>query len=620
MGNTLVNTRDQKFVLYEQIGIESLFDSDKFKDFSREIVDMMLTEAEKLAVEEILPTYEVGDREDQVVFKEGKTYAPKCYHEPYRKYCEAGWVGSVAPPELGGQGVPVSVYSACTELFGAANYAFQMYPGLTLGAAAMIAVRGTPEQINKYALKMFSGEWCGTMCLTEPGAGTDVGNLRTSAKRLPDGTYRIAGTKCFISSGDHDLTEQIVHPVLARIEGDPPGTKGISLFIVPKYRVNDDGSLGQSNDVITGGIEHKMGIRGSATATLNFGDNGNCIGELLGQEREGMKIMFLMMNEARLNTGMQGLDLASVSFEHAVQYAKERIQSRRIEDTSNQAAPPVAIINHPDIRRSLLWMKAHVEGMRAMNYFIAYCIDREEVAATDEERERMKGFVELLTPISKAYCSDKAVEICTLGIDIFGGYGYCTEYPMEQYLRDSKIATIYEGTNYIQSLDLVGRKLGQNNGRNVMNLFREIADTIAKAKERDGLKPAALQLEAALAAVGDLTMNFAAWGKSPDYVIPIMNARPFLMIMGDIVIGWKLLDAAGIARQKLAALYKEAGVDEAKGAALARENTKVAFYQGKLASATYFAANVLPTVEGRCKCIKLADKTPVEMAQESFSS
>jgi hypothetical protein len=370
--------------------------------------------------------------------------------------------------------------------------------------------------------------------------------------------------------------------------------------------------------VITGGIEHKMGIRGSATATLNFGDNGNCIGELLGEEREGIKIMFLMMNEARLNTGMQGLDLASVSFEHAVQYAKERIQSRRIEDWSNQAAPPVAIINHPDIRRSLLWMKSHVEGMRALNYFIAYCIDREGTAATEEERERMRGFVELLTPISKAYCSDKAVEICTLGIDIFGGYGYCTEYPMEQYLRDSKIATIYEGTNYIQSLDLVGRKLGQNKGENLQSLCGEIAAAIAKAKERDELRASASHLETALAALGDLTTNFASWSMSPDYVIPVMNARPFLMIMGDIVMGWKLLDAAGIAHGKLDVLYKESGADEATGVALARENAEVAYYQGKVASAKYFAANVLPTVEGRCNCIKLQDKTPTEMAQESF--
>ncbi len=620
MGNSLVNTRDQKFVLYEQNGIERLFASYRYREFSREVVDMILSEAEKFAVEEILPTYEIGDKQDPAVFKDGKTYAPRCYHEPYRKYCESGWICSVAAPEFGGQGLPISINIACSELFGAANYAFLMYPGLTVGAATLIGTYGNEEQIKKYAIKMFSGEWSGTMCLTEPGAGTDVGNLRTSARRLPDGTFSITGTKCFISSGDHDLTEQIVHPVLARIEGDPPGTKGISIFIVPKYRVNKDGGLGEFNDVITGNIEHKMGIKGSATATLNFGENGNCIGELLGNEREGMKVMFQLVNRARLSTGMQGLDLASVSYEHAVQYAKDRIQSRKIEDWNNPAAPAVTIINHPDVRRSLLWMKAHVEGMRAMNYFIAYCIDMERIAASEEEREKMNGFVELLTPIGKAYCSDKAVEICTLGIDIFGGYGYCNEYPMEQYLRDSKIATIYEGTNYIQSLDLVARKLGQNKGRNLINLFREIASTIEKIKAREELRPKAVYLEDALAAVGNLAKSFADWGRGPDYILPILNARPFLMIMGDLVIGWKLLQAAGIAQERLDALYREAGTDETNAHSLAQDNAEIAFYQGKVASANYFAVNVLPTVAARCKCISLADKTPLEMVQESFST
>jgi hypothetical protein len=619
MGNTLVNTRDQKFALYEQIGIERLFSFEKYQEFSRDLIDMMLTEAEKFAVEEILPTFEAGDKHDPAVFKDGKVFAPKCYHGPYKKYVEGGWLCPMAPPEVGGQGIPMTVYTACSELFGAANYAFCMYPGLTLGAAAMIASYGSPEQVQKYALKMFAGEWSGTMCLTEPGAGSDVGALKTTARRLPDGRFSISGTKCFISSGDHDLTKQIVHPVLARIEGDPLGTAGISIFIVPKYRVNDDGSLGELNDVITGNIEHKMGIKGSATATLNFGENGNCIGELMGDERAGMKIMFMMMNEARLSTGMQGLDLASVSFEHAVQYAKDRIQFRRIEDMGNNAVPGVAIINHPDIRRSLLWMKSHVEGMRAMNYFIAYCIDMEHVATDGEEKAKMRGFVELLTPISKAYCSDKAVEICSLGIDIFGGYGYCSEYPMEQYLRDVKIAAIYEGTNYIQSLDLVGRKLGQNKGRNLMNLFGEISAAVEQMKKREDLKPYAEQLEHALGAVGDLTMNFAKWGKSMDYVIPVMNARPFLMIMGDLVVGWRLLDAARIAQEKLDALCKQSGTDAAQVAALAKENAEVAFYQGKVASWKYFASNITPTIEGRCKCIKLADKSPVEVAPESFA-
>jgi len=621
MGNSLVNTRDQKFILYEQIGIEKLFAYEKFADYSKETVDMMLTEAEKFAVEEILPTYEVGDKEDPAVFKDGKTYAPKCFHEPYKKFCEAGWLCPIAPPEVGGQGMPMSVYTACGELLGAANYAFVMYPGLTLGAAALIATFGTEKQLNKYALKMFAGEWSGTMCLTEPGAGSDVGASRTTAKRLPDGTFSITGTKCFISSGDHDLTEQIVHPVLARIEGDPAGTKGISIFIVPKYRVNDDGSLGDFNDIITGNIEHKMGIKASATATLNFGENGNCIGELLGEERKGMRVMFQMMNEARLSTGMQGLDSASASYEHAAQYAKERIQFRRIEDMGDNTAPGVAIINHPDIRRSLLWMKAHVEGMRAMNYFVGYCIDMEGLAETEEEKQRLNGFVELLTPIIKAYCSDKGVEICSLGMDIFGGYGYCSEYPMEQYMRDSKIATIYEGTNYIQALDLVGRKMGQNKGKNVMNLFGEITSTIEKGKGIEELKAYAAHLEEGLAAVGDLTMQFATWGRSADYVIPVMNARPYLMIAGDLVVGWQLMQAAGIAVEKLDALYKEAGADSKdKQIALADENSEVAFYQGKVASAKYFAANVLKTIKGRCEAIKVGDKAPVELPEICFGS
>ena len=619
MGNSLVNTRDQRFVLYEQIGMERLFTFDKFRDFSRDIVDMMLTEAEKLAVEEIMPTFEKGDHDDPAVFRDGRAHAPACYHAPFRKFIEGGWLCPMAPPELGGQGIPMTAYYACSELFGAANYAFCMYPGLTLGAAAMIATYGTPSQLEKYALRMFSGECAGTMCLTEPGAGTDVGACRTTARRLPDGTFSITGTKCFISAGDHDLTEQIVHPVLARIEGDPAGTPGISIFIVPKYRVNGDGTLGEFNDVNTGGIEHKMGINGSATCTLNFGENGGCIGELMGNEREGIKVMFMMMNEARLGTGMQGLDLASASLEHAVQYAKERVQFRKIEQIGDNAAPGVAIISHPDIRRSLMWMKSHVEGMRSLNYFIAYCIDLEHIAPTDAEKAKTKGLIELLTPISKAYCSDKAVEICSLGMDVFGGYGYCREYPMEQYLRDVKIATIYEGTNYIQSLDLVGRKLGQNKGANLMNLFGEITGAIGRARETEVLKGCADRLEKAMGAIGDLCMTFATWGRSMDYVLPVMNARPFLMMMGDLIIGWRLLDAALIAQGRLGDLYRDAGADASLGAALAKENAEVAFYQGKVASARYFIANVIPTIEGRCESIKLGDKTPVEIADESFA-
>ena len=617
MSNSLVNTRDQRFVLYEQIGIEKLFQYEKYADYSMDMVDMVLTEGEKFALEEILPTYEIADKEDPAVFTDGNAHAPKCFHKPFKNLREAGWFCPIFPVEVGGQGMPQVIYSANSEMFGSANYSFMMYVGLTLGAAALIAEYGTEEQKNKYLYKMAAGEWAGTMCLTEPGAGSDVGASRATAKLLPDGTYSITGTKCFISAGDHDLTENIIHPVLARIEGDPPGTKGISIFIVPKIRANDDGSLGESNDVITGNIEHKMGIKGSATATLNFGENGNCIGELLGSERQGMKIMFKMMNEARLGTGMQGLDHSSAALEHAIAYAKERVQSRDMTSQSPEGAP---IIKHPDIRRSLLWMKSHVEGMRSMNYWIGYCIDMSEIAETEEERAKWDGYVELITPVIKAYCSDKGVEICGLAMDVYGGYGYCQEYPMEQYMRDCKIAPIYEGTNAIQSLDLVFRKLGQRKGQNAMNLLTDMGATAEQCKVIEGLKESAGYLGEATAAFGDVLMQLGTWLKGGDFMSPLINTRPFLMIMGDAVVGWRLLDAAAIASGKLDALFKEAGADTPEAQReLGKNNAEVAFYMGKMASAKFFAANILTTVEARFKTIKIADKTPVEMLEESFT-
>ncbi len=617
MSNSLVNTRDQRFVLYEEIGVEKLFEYEKYADYSADMVDMVLTEAEKFALEEILPTYEIADKEDPAVFKDGKAYAPKCYHKPFKNIREAGWFCPLFPVEVGGQGMPKVLANANSEMFGSANYSFMMYVGLTLGAADLIMTYGTEEQKNKYVYKMAAGEWAGTMCLTEPGAGSDVGASRATAKKLPDGTYSITGTKCFISSGDHDLTENIIHPVLARIEGDPPGTKGLSLFIIPKIRVNDDGTLGEPNDVITGNLEHKMGIKGSATATLNFGENGNCIGEILGEERQGIKIMFQMMNEARLGTGMQGLDHASAALEHAIAYAKERVQSR---DLTSQSPEGVPIIRHPDIRRSLLYMKSHVEGMRSMNYWTGYCIDMAEVAETEEEREKWNGYVELITPIIKAYCSDKGVELCGLAMDVYGGYGYCQEYPIEQYMRDCKIATIYEGTNAIQSLDLVFRKLAQRKGQNAMNLLTDIGATVEQGKGIEGLKEYAGYLGDASAALGDMLMQFGTWLKGGEFMVPLTIHRPFLMIMGDVVVGWRLLGAAAIASEKLDALFKEAGADTPEAQReLGKNNADVAFYLGKVASAKYFAANILTTVEARFKAIKLGDKTPVEMLEESFT-
>lgn len=619
MGNVIVNARDQQFLLKEQFGIEKLFQNPRFSDFSKDVVDMMLKEAEKLAVNVILPTYQEGDREG-CRLENGQVRVPGCFHNVYKKYLEGGWMAFTAGQDAGGQGAPLLLGNACKEHLVAANYAFMMYPGLTRGAAALIESFGTDEQKRKYMDRMYAGVWGGTMCLTEPNAGTDVGSAKTKAIRRPDGRFNIVGTKCFISSGDQDLTSNIVHPVLARIEGDPAGTKGLSLFLVPKYQVKDDGSLGEDNDVRVGNIEHKMGIKGSATCTLNFGDQGNCIGELLGREREGLKCMFQMMNEARIGVGLQGLAHATAAYEQAVAYAKERIQGAPIWEMHNPEARPVAIIHHPYIKRLLLWMKAYVEGIRALNYFAAYALDMSKIADSDDGKERWNGFVELLTPICKSYSSDRAFEVCSKAMEVCGGYGYCSEYPMEQYVRDCKIAAIYEGTNGIQALDLVGRKLGQRKGKNVMNLLQDIELTVAQLKEMPEFDAHRESLQAAAAALMDLITKFGAFNQKGKFLLPLLYATPFLDIMGDLIIGWLLLQGARIAREKLNILYKEKGAADGKARrALADEDQETAFYAGKVAAAEFFATHVLFTIKSRCDAIGKGDESALKMSPASFS-
>src|SRR5664280_3704697 len=500
MASLWVDERDLKFQLHEVFKIgETLLGKGRYADHDVDMCNMVLDQAQKLAEVEIAPTYpdEVHRKPVDAEFKDGKFTVPESYHRVYKLYCEGGWMTTADQPEVGGQSYPVIVAAACSNMFLAANQAFTMYPGLTHGAARLVEDFFQHPLRNITLEKMYTGAWAGTMCLTEPGAGSAVGALKSTAKKNADGTYSITGTKCFITAGDHNLTPNIIHPVLARIEGDPAGTKGISIFIVPKYRVNDDGSQGVFNDVNCGGIEHKMGIKGSATATLNFGEDGKCIGELLGDERAGIKIMFQMMNEARLGTGMQGLCTASASYEHALAYAKERVQGAPIWEMKNPDAKAVTIINHPDVRKKLLWMKSHIEGLRSMIYFTANCFDMSLTAKTEEEKAKWEGYLDLMTQVVKAYSTDKGLLVCSLGMDVYGGYGYCQEYPAEQYMRDEKIATIYEGTNGIQSLDLVGRKLGQKKGANVMNMAALIQGSYTKLKANAELGKAASTLEEA---------------------------------------------------------------------------------------------------------------------------
>jgi len=461
------------------------------------------------------------------------------------------------------------------------------------------------------------------MCLTEPNAGSDVGNLSTKAVRQPDGTFRLQGTKIFITAGDHDLSENIIHPVLARIEGDPPGTKGISIFLVPKYLVNDDGSLGKRNDFEVAKIEEKMGIHGSSTCLLNFGDNGECYAELLGEEQQGMKIMFQMMNEARIAVGIQGESSASLAYLHALQYAKERLQGSSITQFKDPQAPRVPIIQHPDVRRMLLWMKSNVESMRALIYYASLCVDREMTEEDEAQKEKWQGILEVLTPICKAYNSDIGFRVTETAIQVYGGYGYCSEYPVEQIMRDAKIASIYEGTSGIQALDLVGRKLPRKNGASFMALLGEIGKTVKKYKEVDDLADLAGDVQDAANTLGEMGLFLAQSAGEGNFLLPISNAYPFLIMMGKVVAGWLLLWEAGVANEKLGALVQKKGVDRSNQAAwnkFVKESKDGAFYAGKILSARYFIKNVLPEVEASAKSMKSKDMSVMDIAEESFTS
>ncbi len=616
----LVDERDAKFILYEQLGIdEKLCKSPLYADFSRETFDMVLDEVGKLAERAFYPSNKPGD-EQGCSFDKGQVKVPESFHEPYRLYREGGWLAMSDSPEVGGQGLPVVLTNACIEMLGAANWALLMYPGLTHGAARLLQEYGRPELQQIYMEKMFSGEWSGTMCLTEPGAGSDVGNLRTKASRNPDGTFSISGQKMFISSGMHDLTENIVHMVLARIEGAPAGTRGISIFLVPRLRVNEGGEL-VDNDVACAGIEHKMGIHGSATCVLNFGENGGCTGYLMGEEHKGMRIMFDMMNEARLFVGMQGLCHGSTAYLHALQYAKERIQGSSIERMKDADAPRVPIIQHPDVRRMLMFMKSSTEGLRALLYVAAYCIDRVRCAETQEDRELFQGYVDLLIPICKSVGSDLGFRVCETAIQVYGGYGYIHEYPVEQFMRDCKIASLYEGTNGIQALDLVGRKLAFKQGLLIKNAIKAAGQILAKMREDYSLRDLFKIYDEAQESLVQLTKFFALKSITEDFNVPVLYAKPYLDLFGDVVMGFLLLWQAGLAGRRLEEIYREQGAnDDASRSRIVRENRSGAFYSGKIASARFFINQVLTQAGGKARGIMNDDKSALELPELGFAA
>jgi len=602
MAQYIADRRDVDFVLHEQMRVGDLSKHERFAEFNKKTVDMIVSEARNLAIKEILPTQKSGDQEG-CRFEKGKVTVPESFHRAYELLKEGEWVAMTEDPEWGGQGMPATVALAASDYLVGANFAFMIYSGLTHGAGKLIKAFGTDKQKELFLKKMCTGEWTGTMLLTEPEAGSDVGALTTSAVRNDDGTYSITGNKIFISGGEQDMVENIIHPVLARIEGAPAGTKGISLFLVPKIWVNDDGSLGEFNDVVCTGIEEKTGIHGNSTCSLALGGKGKCRGTLLGEEHKGMRAMFLMMNEARLLVGLQGFGCASSAYMYAVNYARQRIQGKHLLKMMDKSAPSVPIIQHPDVRRQLITMKVYVEGMRSLLYYVGLCEDKIKISEDAEEKARYQGIVDVLIPIAKGYVTDRAFEVCSHGVQVYGGYGYIREYPVEQLLRDCRITMIYEGTNGIQAMDLLGRKLGLNKGKPVMDLLVEMQKTIKMAGEVSGLEDFAARVEEAVNRLGEVALHMGTTAMSSKALNAFAFAHPFMEVCGDVVMSWMLLWRATIATRGLE-----------KGA----KKKDAAFYQGQVKSAEFFLYSILPVTFGKMKAILSTNGAAVEIAEDSF--
>jgi hypothetical protein len=574
--------------------------------------------AEKIAIDQFYTSNVDGDKIGlQFNPKTHEVKVPESFHKGFRAYIEAGFHSLSFPPEEGGVGMPTSVSMASAEYFNAGNTSLTMYCGAITGAMHIILLFGSEEVKKMFLPKMLEGQWGGTMCLTESGAGTDVGALKSKAVKQSDGTYLITGQKIFISNGEHDLTPNIIHPVLARIEGDPEGTKGISIFLVPKFLIKEDGSLGERNDMICSGIEHKMGLKGNATSSLSFGDNGKCVGYLLGKEREGMKVMFRLMNAARIHTGVQAEAVSSAAYMHAVTYARNRIQGSHITQMLNPGAPKVAIIEHPDVKRMLLYMKSTIEGMRMLTLFLAYNEDIMYSSSATEEVKEATAIVEILTPIVKAGISDAAWLVTAEAMQVYGGYGYCQEYPIEQYARDSKVFSIYEGTNYIQSLDLQMRKILMNPDQyNYSILKKRIAEAVQRAKgivDDKYITPVVRGMEKLDEVISMMTKQMQE-GK---FMALVLNATPLQQAIFPLVLSWLHLWSLTITIPKVKAILGAAKGEERQK--IISDNNEAAYYSGRMLSAQFFIGSEYPKYFGRIECIIGNEAAAIKAVPENFT-
>jgi alkylation response protein AidB-like acyl-CoA dehydrogenase len=588
--------RDMKFVLHELHTDDGFGNLEALEEFTPDLVDAILEEAARVAQEVLLPLNRSGDMEG-CTLENGVVRTPKGFKEAYDLFREGGWCGLASDPKWGGQGVPETVNKMTEEMICSSNLAFSLYPGLTHGGTTAIKTYATDDLKQRYLPKMVSGEWLGTMCLTEPHCGTDLGMLRTKAVPQDDGSYKVSGAKIFISAGEHDLTENIVHLVLARLPDAPEGVKGISLFLVPKYLPKDDGTPGPANGVSVAAIEHKMGLKGSATCQLNFDES---TGWLVGRPNKGMEAMFTMMNTERISVGVQGLGIGEAAYQSAVWYARERLQGRSLSGAKNPDGPADPIIVHPDVRRMLMTMRAYNEGCRAVCGWISRALDAERHSNDPEVQQRAGDFVALMTPVVKALFTDLGFESANLAVQCYGGHGYIAESGVEQYVRDARIAMIYEGTNGIQALDLVGRKLPAHMGRYLRAFFHPVSQFIEAHKEDEACAPMIEALEKAFGALQLSTATIAQKGMA-DPEEAAAAATDYLRLTGIVAMGYCFARAALIAKGKLAE-----GAEDA------------AFYKAKLATAQFYFDRILPQATAAFLAIKSGKASMMALEEDAF--
>ena len=595
----LINRRDLDFVLYELLDIERLTARRRFADHSRETFSAALDTAEQIAAEKFAPHNRKADL-NEPHFDGLQVHMIPEVKEALSAFIEAGFMAAGHDYAYGGMQLPHTLALACNGLFKAANVGTSGYPFLTIGNANLLLAHGTEQQIERYARPELAGRFFGTMCLSEPQAGSSLADIRTTAFPQTDGSYRIVGSKMWISAGDHELSENIIHLVLARIRDAPAGVRGISLFIVPKFRVNQDGSLGARNDVALAGLNHKMGYRGTANCVLNFGENRDCRGELVGQPNQGLACMFHMMNEARIGVGFGAVMLGYTGYLHALDYARNRPQGR-LPGAKDPTSPQLPIVRHADVRRMLLAQKAYVEGGLALCLYAASLVDEQKTSPDDALRREAGQLLDLLTPVVKSWPSQWCLEANSLAIQVHGGYGYSREYPVEQFYRDNRLNPIHEGTHGIQAMDLLGRKVLMDGGSGLKLLAREMRQTIAAANAQEGLREHATALAGALEAVAETTRVLAA-ALAKDSQAGLANASVYLEMFGHTVVGWLWL------RQALAASHGLASGDAADAD----------FYRGKLQSCRYFFRWELPKTEPQHALLRALDDTCLTMADGWF--